>query len=168
MVIVLNGPLGIGKSTLAEALMESLAQSVMLDGDQVIAVNPPPADEVDYLHSTLLLLINYHLAHGYRHFVINHFWQSAAELGDLCRRLSQLDMDVHCFLLVLPLEENLQRIRLRQSVRVMDEREFELETVIRERAVLGDGTAVGLGKPFDVSGSPEELVSALLIQLGLR
>ena len=37
MIIVLNGPLGIGKSTLAEALAESIDQSVMLDGDHLVA-----------------------------------------------------------------------------------------------------------------------------------
>jgi hypothetical protein len=34
MIIVLNGPLGIGKSTLAEALTESIDACVMLDGDR--------------------------------------------------------------------------------------------------------------------------------------
>jgi hypothetical protein len=33
MIVLLNGPLGIDKSTLAEALVESIEQSVMLDGD---------------------------------------------------------------------------------------------------------------------------------------
>lgn len=32
MIIVLNGPLGIGKSTLAEALADSIDRCVMLDG----------------------------------------------------------------------------------------------------------------------------------------
>jgi adenylate kinase family enzyme len=45
MIIVLNGPLGIGKSTFAEALTESIESSVMLDGDRLVAVNPPPASE---------------------------------------------------------------------------------------------------------------------------
>lgn len=34
MIIVLNGPLGIGKSTLAEALAEAIDHCVMLDGAQ--------------------------------------------------------------------------------------------------------------------------------------
>jgi deoxyadenosine/deoxycytidine kinase len=40
MIIVLNGLLGIGKSTLAEALAESIEQCVMLDGDHLVAANP--------------------------------------------------------------------------------------------------------------------------------
>jgi shikimate kinase len=41
MIIALYGPLGIGKSTLAEALAESIDRCVMLDGDHLVAVNPP-------------------------------------------------------------------------------------------------------------------------------
>ena len=57
MIIVLNGPLGIGKSTLAETLAESLDHCVMLDGDHLIAANPPPDDEMEFLHSTIALLV---------------------------------------------------------------------------------------------------------------
>ena len=38
MIIVLNGPLGIGKSTLAEALTESIDACAMLSGDHLVAV----------------------------------------------------------------------------------------------------------------------------------
>ncbi len=41
MIILLNGPLGVGKSTLAEALSESVADCAMLSGDALGAVNPP-------------------------------------------------------------------------------------------------------------------------------
>jgi adenylate kinase family enzyme len=44
MIIVLNGPLGIGKSTLAEALSESIDRCVMLDGDALVAANPASAE----------------------------------------------------------------------------------------------------------------------------
>jgi deoxyadenosine/deoxycytidine kinase len=46
VIIVLNGPLGVGKSTLAELLAERIDQCVMLDGDHLVAANPPPADAI--------------------------------------------------------------------------------------------------------------------------
>lgn len=64
-MIVLNGPLGIGKSTLAEVLMESIDGCVMLDGDRVAAVNPPPPDPRAHLHATFALLVAHHQAFGY-------------------------------------------------------------------------------------------------------
>jgi hypothetical protein len=169
MIIVLNGPLGIGKSTLAELLAESIAQCVMLDGDHLIAANPPPADAVGYLHATVALLVAHHRGFGYRHFVVDHLWRTPAELDDLRRRLLDVDpgADVRCFLLTLPLDENLRRIRRRQDARALDEHAFELQALVEERAVLGDCGAGELGEPFDVSAAPAELVATLLTRLGL-
>ena len=170
MIVVLNGPLGIGKSTLAEALTEHIDQCVMLDGDHLVAANPPPADEIGYLHSTIALLVAHHRRAGYRHFVIDHLWRTPEELDDLRRRLLDVEphADVRCFLLVLPLDENLRRIERRQGARALDEREFELRTVAEEREVLYRRGGDDLGEPVDVSAPPEELVAALLRRLGLQ
>lgn len=168
MIIVLNGPLGIGKSTLAEALTERIDYCVMLDGDRLMAANPPPADELDYLHSTIALLVTHHRRFGYRHFVIDHVWRSSAELAVLRRRLIAIDADaeVRCFLLTLPADENLRRIERRQHARALDEREFELHTFAEEREILTK--SADLGEPFDVSAPLPELVAMMLRRLALR
>ena len=57
MIILINGPLGIGKSTLAEALVEHLPQAVMLNGDALLTANPEPADSLEMLHATLVMLV---------------------------------------------------------------------------------------------------------------
>ncbi len=167
MIVVLNGPLGIGKSTLAEALAESIDHCVMLDGDHLVAANPPPVNELEFLHSTIALLVAHGRQFGYQHFVINHFWRSAADLADLRRRLLALDAhyDIRCFLLTLPLDENLRRIEQRQRARAIDEQEFERLTVAEERAALFDRRDHELGEPFDVSASPSRLVASMLLQL---
>lgn len=169
MIVVLNGPLGIGKSTLAEALAESIDQCVMLDGDHLVAANPPPADEWAYLHATLALLVAHHRAHGYRHFVIDHLWRTPAELDALRRALIEADpgADIRCFLLTLPADENLRRIERRQHARALDEQEFEARTVAEERDALFRPEAGDLGEPFDVSAPPDELVERLLHRLAL-
>jgi thymidylate kinase len=170
MIVVLNGPLGIGKSTLAEALTERIDRCVMLDGDHLVSTNPPPADEIEYLHATIALLVAHHRRSGYHHFVIDHLWRTAAELEHLRHTLLDVDSaaDIRTFLLTLPLDENLRRIRLRQGSRALDEREFELRTVAEERSTLFEGDARGLGEAFDVSASPVDLVGSLLRRLGLR
>ena len=165
MIVVLNGPLGIGKSTLAEALTESIESCVMLDGDQLVAANPPPADEIEHLHSTIALLVAHNRRFGYRHFVIDHIWRSPAALADLRSRLAAIDPDIRCFLLTLPADENLRRIERRQHARALDEREFELQTFAKEREVLAK--IAGLGEPFDVSASPGELVRQMRRLLAL-
>lgn len=170
MIIVLNGPLGIGKPTLAEALMEGLKGSVMLDGDHIVAVNPPALDELAYLHATLSLLVRHHKDHGYRHFIINHLWRTAHELVELQHALRAVDadMELRCFLLTSPLEENLRRIRVRQSAKALDERAFEHDMVMEERAALLANADASPGEPFDVSAPPAELAATLLQRLGLR
>ncbi len=169
MIIVLNGPLGIGKSTLGEALSERIDSCVMLDGDRLIAANPPASDRREHLHSTIALLVAHHRRFGYRHFVIDDFWDSPAALEDLRRRLRAVDpdADIRCFLLTLPAEENLRRIERRQLARALDEREFELRTVAAERELLRMQGGRDLGEPFDVSGAPSELVAAMSDRLGL-
>lgn len=168
MIVVLNGPLGIGKSTLAEALTESIDYCVMLDGDRLVAANPPPPDERDYLHSTIALLVEHHRRFGYRHFVIDYVWYSPAELSDLRRRLTAIDpdADMRCFLLTLPADENLRRIEQRRRARAIDERELELRTCEQEREALAKTSEVG--EPFDVSAPPNDLVAVMLRRLGLR
>jgi len=170
MIIVLNGPLGVGKSTLAEALAESIDQCVMLDGDQLVAANPPPANQIEYLHSTIGLLIAHHRRFGYRHFVINHLWSTPAALTDLRRTLLDVDGagDIRCFLLTLALEENLGRIQRRQAARAIDEQELEQRTLAEEREALFKDGSGDLGDPFDVSAPPMVLVATLLHHLGLR
>jgi hypothetical protein len=170
VIIVLNGPLGIGKSTLAEALAESIDRCVMLDGDHLVAANPPSPNETDHLHSTIALLVAHHRRFGYRHFVIDHLWRTPAELADLRRRLRDVepDADTRCFLLTLPLDENLRRIERRQRARALDEHDFERRTVAEEREALFGNATGDLGEPFDVSAPPVDLVPALLHRLGLR
>jgi len=163
MIVVLNGPLGVGKSTLAEALSESIERCVMLDGDKIVATNPPSS--LQYLHETLELLVAHHRRFGYRHFVIDHVWTSAEQLFDLRRRLATLDDDIRCFLLTLPLEENLRRIERRDGARAIDERDFNRRTFRQELEALADRT--DLGEPFDVSAPPQELAAAMRRQLGL-
>jgi thymidylate kinase len=165
MIIVLNGPLGIGKSTLAEALSESIEGCVMLDGDHLVAANPESPDPLEHLHSTLALLVEHHRRFGYRHFVIDHIWTSAADLADLRGRLAHMDDDFRCFLLTLPAEENLERIERRASVRALEESEFEQRTFREEREALARSVDGALGEPFDVSESPDKLVATLLRRL---
>jgi chloramphenicol 3-O-phosphotransferase len=161
MIIVLNGPLGIGKSTLAEALTERIDACAMLSGDHLLALNPPPNTELEYLHSTIELLVHHHRGFGYRNFVIEHIWKAEWELADLRRRL--VDTKFHCFMLTLPIEENLRRIERRQAARAIDERDFEHLTVAEERLAL---EGPGLGTPFDVSASPAELVLRMMALVG--
>lgn len=141
LVILLNGPLGIGKSTLGEALGEVLERSVTLDGDSLAALNLPPADEMAYLHETIALLVAHHLRSGYDRFIINHYWPYAAEIDDLAVRLRAIapGASIRAFRLTLPRDPILQRIARRQAARAIDESDFEATTFREELRPSGRG-----------------------------
>jgi hypothetical protein len=104
-------------------------------------------------------IIRHHWKSNYHHFVISHIWRTSSEIADLCDRLIGID--------VLPLDDNLRRIEHRSSVHAINEREFELRTVMEERNLLLKNSSRELGEPFDVSAPPETLVAMLLARIGL-
>lgn len=168
LIIVLNGPLGIGKSTLGEMLGEAIERSVTLDGDSLAALNPPPADEIASLHATIALLIGHHLGNGFERFIVNHYWSSPRQIGDLEERLRRVapGAEFRWFRLTLSKQENLRRIELRQSARAIDETDFEAQHFAEEHALLS-AAGTELGEPFDVNGPPDELAARMLSLLQL-
>jgi shikimate kinase len=166
MIVVLNGPLGIGKSTLAEALAERMDGCVMLDGDALIAANPAYDNSLEHLHSTIALLVGHHRRFGYHHFVINHIWRSPQELTDLRRRFGP-EADIRCFLLNLSLEENLQRIARRASARAIDELDHDRRTVVEEREALRVWDEGVLGEILEVDAMPSEVAERIIHRLGI-
>jgi shikimate kinase len=163
-LILLNGPIGVGKSTLQEALVETLDCAFGLDGDAFIQSNPPVDDETEFLNEALVLTAAQYHARGYRTCVINHYWPSnealAAVIGRFCKAFPNLES--HCFLLRLSEAENRARLEQRQSARAINERSFEASTSIEERKVLYADNREELGVDFDVSDPPEKLAERLL------
>jgi hypothetical protein len=92
---------------------------------------------------------------------------AAEAISRLTREWSRraADSEVRCFLLTLPIDENLRRIERRQQARAIDERAFEQGTVIEEREAFARSS--DLGEPLDVSAPPSEVVATILSRLTL-
>ncbi len=77
MIIIINGPLGVGKTEVSQKLVELFDKGVMLDGDAIGAVHPFKIyddERIEYLYQTIRHLVAFHIQHGYSNFVINrHF-----------------------------------------------------------------------------------------------
>ncbi len=166
MIVILNGPCGIGKTTVAWALNARFDRAVMLDGDYIGAVHPfeiYDPDRITYLYRTLRHLVAFHVREGgYEHFVINYVFESPESLAELRRLLAGLADPILTFRLRAAEEEIARRIRGREEDPEWYLRRFRELLAIQETAARrGD-----LGRPLDTTGlTPEAVVNCIWRQL---
>ncbi len=162
MIVILNGSVGVGKTTAAWALNQSFDKSVMLDGDYIGAVHPfdiHDAARVTYLYETLAHLVSFHQQHGYTNFVINYVFESPESLAELVDDLRPLGGDVHTFWLTCSEDEQRRRILKRKT----DQWAWELERFTELNIILEVASERGdIGKQLDTTGkSVQEVVQVI-------
>lgn len=152
MIVILNGSVGVGKTTVAWALNESFDKSVMLDGDYLGAVHPFEIyddERVSYLYKTLVHLLEFHKAHGYQTFVINYVFESPELLAALVDPLKVLDSRIYTLWLTCSEEEQRTRILKRRT----DGWAWELERFVELNAILEAASGQGdVGVRVDTTG----------------
>jgi broad-specificity NMP kinase len=142
MIIIINGSLGVGKTSVADELHYKFDRSVHLDGDYIADVHPFNIyDEarIDHLYRTLELLVNFHKKNGYHDFVINYVFESPDSLQDLLTLLRPLDPSIHVYWLTCDPHEQARRIqgRKRKELAWELERFVELQNIQRTAAQKG-------------------------------
>lgn len=118
MIVIINGPLGVGKTETSDALLKFFERGVMLDGDYLGAVTPfdlYDPKRVEYLYQTMSHVIAFHKDHGYPDFVINYVFETPASLKRLKDLLAQSDDRIYSFRLACELDEIERRIRTRSQ-----------------------------------------------------
>lgn len=167
MIVVLNGSLGVGKTSTAWALNASFERSVMLDGDNLGAVEPfdlhDPA-RVSYLYRTLAHVIAFHQQNGYPTFVIDYVFESADSLAELLRLLAPLDPDLHTFWLTCHEDEQWLRVMKRGG----DQLEWELHRFRQLNTIQRSAARAGhIGEEIDTTGlSVDEVVERIRRKIG--
>lgn len=151
MIIIINGSVGVGKSSVARQLHWTFEKSVYLDGDEIGHVHPFEIyDEarIQHLYDTLALLIKFHQQHGYDNFVINYVFESSASLQDLVRRLKPLDPSIHMYWLTCAKEVQSQRIKKRGRANL----EWELNRFVELQCIQQKAAQEGfIGKEIDTT-----------------
>lgn len=142
MIIIINGSLGVGKTSVADQLHYKFDKSVHLDGDAIGDVHPFEIyDEarISHLYHTLELLIGFHQKNGYHNFVINYVFESSESLQELLNLLCPLDASIHAYRLTCHEEEQAKRIRKRSREKLLWElnRFVELQRIQKEAAQHG-------------------------------
>lgn len=117
MIVIVNGPLGIGKTEVSWKLVEYFERGVMLDGDYIGAVRPFEIyddERIEYLYQTLRHLAAFHIQRGdYHNFVINYVFETPESLARLRHLLADLDDVIYAFRLTCSEAEMERRIRQR-------------------------------------------------------
>ena len=151
MIIIINGSLGVGKTSVAEQLHHRFDKSVHLDGDAIGDVHPFEIyndTRIRYLYQTLELLVGFHQQHGYPNFVINYVFESPESLQELLELLLPLNPSIHTYWLTCEKEEQAKRIRTRQR----DELDWELNRFVELQEIQSRAAEQGfIGKRVDTS-----------------
>jgi len=162
MIIIINGSLGVGKSSVADQLHYKFERSVHLDGDYIGDVHPFNIYDdarIDHLYRTLELLIDFHQKYGYDNFVINYVFESPASLQDLQDRLLPLDSSIHAYWLTCSQAEQAKRIQKRLS----NELEWELSRFIELQEIQAKAASQGfIGKQVDTTGLSAQEVAEVI------
>ena len=152
MIIIINGSLGVGKSSVSEELHYKFVKSVYLDGDYIGYVHPfeiYDSARVDHLYRTIALLVGFHQQNGYQHFVINYVFESANSLQALLDQLTPLEPSIHTFWLTCAQDEQADRIRGRGQ----DQVDWELARFVELNRIQAAAAQQGfIGKQVDTSG----------------
>jgi predicted kinase len=151
MIIIINGSLGVGKTSVADQLHYKFDKSIHLDGDAVGDVHPFDIYDdarISHLYRTLELLVEFHQKNGYHNFVINYVFESPESLQDLLDLLRPLDPSIHTYWLTCDVEEQAKRIRNRKR----DELDWELKRFIELQQIQEKAAQQGfIGKKVDTT-----------------
>ena len=158
MIVIINGPLGIGKTSVSWNLVERFERAAMLDADYVCAIHPfelYSPERIEYQRQVLHCLAAFHVQHGYRDLVINGVFEQPDELAGLRRLLSDLDDVIYAFRLTCAEEEMERRIRSRASGSVVNEEQltWELQRFRQLAAIQAEAARRGdMGFVIDSTG----------------
>ncbi len=152
MIIIINGSLGVGKSSVSEELHWKFDKSVYLDGDAVGSVHPFEIYDdarIAHLYRTLALLVGFHQENGYHNFVINYIFESPDSLRELLNLLRPLDASIHVYWLTCDEKEQAERIRGRKR----NDLNWELTRFVELQRIQTEAAQKGfIGVPVDTTG----------------
>lgn len=116
MIVIINGPLGVGKSETSWRLLRRFSLAVMLDGDFIAALHPfdyYDQNHLDYAYETFAVLVAHHYRHGTEHIIINWVLESPEQLAKLQQRVHIAGVPIYTYRLYCDPEVISSRIRQR-------------------------------------------------------
>jgi hypothetical protein len=163
MIVIINGPLGIGKTETSWALLRRFERAVMLDADYVAAFHPFDYyndAHLAYAQTTLRVLVGHHHGHGFQDFVINWVFETPFQLARLKQALAEFGLPIHAYRLTCDVDEIARRVRRRN----LPDLDFELRRSRELVDILDKAVRTGdLGHVIDTTNlSVEQTVDAIV------
>ncbi len=166
-VVILNGPMGVGKTTTARALVDRLAPALFLDADHVADFRPFDVREpahLDYIEDTLCHMLAFHASQGFERVVVAWVFETAERLGHFSERLRAQGHAVHAFRLTCDAREHEARVRARNR------ENLDWELMRHRELAHGFETAAArgaLGRTLDTTDlSPDEVADVVAELIG--
>lgn len=151
MTIIINGSLGVGKTSTSWLLLEQFEKSVMLDMDYLAAVHPSSIFDkpsIEYTYKTTAHLIDFHKKNGYPNFIINYVFENNESLNSMIQKLEAIGEKVFTVRLVCEEKEQLKRILKRNN----DSKDWELKRSLDLNKIQEKSSQEGfIGKKINTS-----------------
>lgn len=151
ILIIINGTVGVGKSSISKQLASEIAGAISIEGDSLGFVSPAN----DYVFDAAIKLIGTYCKNGVNVIVFDMFFDNPEKLNWF---ISQVDLESYVFYLSADEDELAKRIRKRARSRA------EAEIWDSKRLRLSQDKMINRGIDIDTTGKSLEEITAKIKQ----
>lgn len=160
MILIVNGPCGVGKSTVTKELEEKFDACVHIKADYVhcFIVNSQIIPEhIRMTDINIESLVKNFKMNGFKNIIIDNVYETTEHMNSVINNLKQYDEAVFSVLLYCELEENIRRDGMRPLDDICGEQRVrELHEIMYNQE--------GLGVIFDNTNTPKEIMASDIFQ----
>ena len=155
MILIVNGPCGVGKSTITKELENMFEDCVHIKADDVhcFIVNSEIIPEhIRITDINIELLVKNFISNGFQNIIIDNVYETQEHLVQVKKGLDQYDSAIYTILLYCELNENIRRDQARAPEDICGEKRVrELHEIMYKEK--------GLGVIFDTTVLKKEILA---------
>lgn len=165
MIIIVNGAIGCGKTSVSWALLRHFERAAMIDGDFMAAVEPFSIFEqsnLEYAYRSIAQQLYFHLENGYQNLIINYVLETPGELHKMKTLLGNSGLPIYSFLLTC--EKEVREARIRDRASANTDLEWELSrSADLDRILWASYQEGGMGGAVDTTSLTLDEVASRII-----